>query len=41
MKNVTQTLVILLVILSVIVMSCSASRKSKCGCPHNSGMVGY
>jgi len=41
MKNVNRALLILLIILSVLAMSCSASRKSKCGCPSKTGMVGY
>jgi hypothetical protein len=42
MKNLTRLFLILLVFLSVLaVSSCTASHKSKCGCPSKTGMVGY
>ncbi len=41
MKNLTRLFLILLVFLSVLAVSCTASHKSKCGCPSKTGMVGY
>lgn len=41
MKNITKALLVLLVIVSVLAVSCNASRKNKCGCPAKTGMVGY
>lgn len=41
MKTVSKILLILLVTVATFAMSCNASKKSNCGCPSKSGMVGY
>jgi len=41
MKNLAKPFLILLVVVSVLFISCTASHKSKCGCPSKTGMVGY
>jgi hypothetical protein len=41
MKNVSKILLILLVTIAIFAISCNASKKSNCGCPSKSGMIGY
>ena len=41
MKNITRIFLILLVAVSVLAVSCNASRKNKCGCPSKTGYIGY
>ncbi len=41
MKIVNKVLLVLLIMVAVFAVSCNASKKSKCGCPSKSGMIGY
>lgn len=41
MKSFSKILFLLLVTVAISAMSCSASKKSNCGCPNKQGMVGY
>ncbi len=41
MKDVYKILLLVFMIVSLYAFSCTASKKSNCGCPNKKGMVGY
>ena len=41
MKNLNHKIVFALMVLMLVGTSCTASKKSNCGCPSKKGMVGY
>lgn len=41
MKQLIKLTLFLTFIISIIVIGCSSSKKSQCGCPNKQGMVGY
>lgn len=41
MQRSTQKGLLLLLIVSLCVAGCNASKKSNCGCPNKKNMVGY
>ncbi len=41
MKNLSKIILALFVVISISMISCTASKKGNCGCPNKQGMVGY